>query len=621
MLLSHIRIMRTFAYSRARKCRDIRQNSQRYFSAEIIPQESASILWQKFYDLEYKEAKEMSEFMRKLEEYMSTRGGGGVEVRSANTSHVKSEKDFVLSSVDMGVYGAELNSTENIQSFIRECLDDTKPTLLDVSVFLHVVNAAEEVLKASPSISFIRDANVVVVGDLHGSLVDLQRIFDKTGWPGETPRSCSYIFNGDFVDRGTKGCEVLAVLLALKILYPKQIFLNRGNHEDPVVCRVYGFFEELMSKYGSQHLYDRVTALFRWLPLCAIIDKRALVVHAGPPCFDDITLAHIGALSRGLLNSTTVTSYSSLSSSLSEERLHSLQVVENMMWSDPIHPITNPGSEQMIVPNTSRKAGVKYGVGIVAGVLKKLNLPAMIRSHQSVYNGFEEIDCDGVRRLYTVFSASNYQDSGYKGSILVYESTIAGIPPKLIQFDPLEVEDASLVNKFKKKFVDLICANLPDLIRLMERESSMSLIRCDIWALIMQKVLELEVDFIKLIPMLAADAVSGDGRFINVPLFAKLYHVDIVCPNGNKILLTSQGASQFMKNKNFLLAMFRFIDSCKYGSSTREEIKSVSKLLDETRSAEFDHLFDVIELKKDSTITLADMIESWGIIHSLSSSR
>jgi diadenosine tetraphosphatase ApaH/serine/threonine PP2A family protein phosphatase len=561
----------------------------------------------------------MSEFMRKLEEYMSTRGGVRSNVTTTKTSQVKSEKDFVLSSLDMGVYGTELNSNESIQNFIRVCLDDTKPTILDVSVFLHVVNAAEEVLKASPSISFIRDSNVVVVGDLHGSLVDLQRIFDKTGWPGETLQSCSYIFNGDFVDRGTKGCEVLAVLLAMKILYPKQIFLNRGNHEDPVVCRAYGFYEELMAKYGSQHLYDRVTALFRWLPLCAIIDKRALVVHAGPPCLDDITLAHIGALSRGSLSSTTVVSYSSLSSSLSEERLRSLQVIENMMWSDPIHPITNPGSEHMIVPNTSRKAGMKYGVGVVADVLKKLNLPAMIRSHQSVYNGFEEIDCDGVRRLYTVFSASNYQDSGYKGSILVYDSIIATIPPKLIQFDPLEVEGASLVNKFKKKFVDLICANLPELIRAMDRESSMSLIQRDSWAKVMQNVLKLEVDFINLVPMLAADAASGDGRFINVHLFAKLYHVDIVCPNGNKIPLTTQGASQFMKNKNFLLAMFRFMDSYKYGSLTREEIKCVSKLLDETRSAEFDHIFDVIELKNDSKFTLADIIESWGFTHSTSS--
>lgn len=56
--------------------------------------------------------------------------------------------------------------------------------------------------------------------------------FVKNGLPSaENP----YVFNGDFVDRGKKGLEVLLLLLAVLLVFPDGVFLNRGNHEDHVM--------------------------------------------------------------------------------------------------------------------------------------------------------------------------------------------------------------------------------------------------------------------------------------------------------------------------------------------------------------------------------------------------
>jgi len=59
-----------------------------------------------------------------------------------------------------------------------------------------------------PPLSTGSEESLTVVGDLHGQLVDLAAVFDAAGYPSDTNR---FIFNGDFIDRGQYGVEVLAV--------------------------------------------------------------------------------------------------------------------------------------------------------------------------------------------------------------------------------------------------------------------------------------------------------------------------------------------------------------------------------------------------------------------------
>ena len=110
-----------------------------------------------------------------------------------------------------------------------------------------------------------------MVGDLHGQLVDLAAVFEAAG--GAPSHSNRYIFNGDFIDRGDAGVEVLAVLLSYALALPGSVHLNRGNHEDRLLCQAYSFRSELEEKYPDEasELFKDVVAVFQALPLAATI--------------------------------------------------------------------------------------------------------------------------------------------------------------------------------------------------------------------------------------------------------------------------------------------------------------------------------------------------------------
>ena len=98
--------------------------------------------------------------------------------------------------------------------------------------------------------------------------------------------SNDYLFLGDFVDMGNLSFGRICLLMALKVKYPEQIRLIRGNHEDILINSGFGFQEECKERLNDESenedsLFALMKDFFEYLPFTSLILKQILCVYEG----------------------------------------------------------------------------------------------------------------------------------------------------------------------------------------------------------------------------------------------------------------------------------------------------------------------------------------------------
>ncbi|KQJ85747.1 serine/threonine-protein phosphatase BSL2 homolog isoform X2 [Brachypodium distachyon] len=281
---------------------------------------------------------------------------------------------------------------------------------LDCNEIADLCDSAERIFSSEPSVIRLK-APIKIFGDLHGQFGDLMRLFDEYGAPSTAGDIAyiDYLFLGDYVDRGQHSLETITLLLALKVEYPNNVHLIRGNHEAADINALFGFRIECIERMGERDgiwTWHRVNRLFNWLPLAALIEKKIICMHGGI----GRSINHIEQI-ENLQRPITMEAGS--------------VVLMDLLWSDP----TENDSVEGLRPNARGPGLVTYGPDRVMEFCNNNDLQLIVRAHECVMDGFERF---AQGHLITLFSATNYCGTANNaGAILVLGRDLV-VVPKLI---------------------------------------------------------------------------------------------------------------------------------------------------------------------------------------------
>jgi predicted phosphodiesterase len=262
---------------------------------------------------------------------------------------------------------------------------------------------AKELLKHKYSsghyAKFIKDSGTpdytyYFVGDTHGSFGDTYQMIDYFIRVFQVNPKVKVVWIGDMVDRNPYDLQNLAFILAFWIMFPNNVFIVRGNHEDSSVCSRYGFSQHLYEKAGSKQMFtpiwEQIIDFFSKLPIgmyCRVGDRNVFVVHAGIPFDVDnyrpIRLADI---------ENTLNCYKA-------EHFDMDVFSQTMLWADP-----DPELPEIVAPNP-RTGRPRFSTQAFREFMDLNGFDLLIRGHEKWENGYHLFFNN---QLVSLFSTSTY---------------------------------------------------------------------------------------------------------------------------------------------------------------------------------------------------------------------
>lgn len=231
------------------------------------------------------------------------------------------------------------------------------------------------------------NSTLFVVGDLFGQFGHLLRLFDKFGFPPEK----RYLFLGNYASNNTTNTniEVLALLFAYKLCYPKSIYLLRGRHECVNLARTYGLYDECVKRF-SRRLWSSIVGVFGYLPPAALIHDQIFCVHSGlSPNFYMNELTDLNKFKDYCHTFIT-----------KPVEIDPNNVTTHLLWSDPDETVKNWAQNPIGM-------GYLFGLDVVKKFCNRLDLALVIRSGELILKGFDYFQ---DHRLLTIYTAPDFQE-------------------------------------------------------------------------------------------------------------------------------------------------------------------------------------------------------------------
>eukprot|EP00903_Cladosiphon_okamuranus_P008563 g8217.t1 len=477
-----------------------------------------------------------------------------------------------------------------------------------------------------------KEEKVTVVGDIHGQLADLVHLMNHNGLPSETNK---YIFNGDFVDRGFQGVEVLVLLFLLMTVCPNSVFLNRGNHEDFGLCCVYGFQKECLNKYNDV-VFSMFCEMFRHLPVCSVIHNKVLVIHGGLFHREGVTLADIEQVERldyVVPARTEEERQEEVDLPEAERRQKDLRkIMHCALWSDPDLSPSLPNPQ----PNP-RGAGVLFGPDSTRSFLDENGLDMVVRSHECVEEGFDlpfEDDEEGC--CATIFSASNYGGSMNQGATMQFslnetdDSFAAGgmraTAPELhytvyeYQLSAAEKDHGNLLKANQSGLSSLVLRKkraLTAAFTQVDKEGN-GYVTNDKWCKVMDNVTGLQISWAAILNIIVDEEDREEGK-INWRAFMSKFHVKLSARAkegaGNNVAMFDA----MYADREKLETIFRFFDTDGNGSISREEFHKGCELINQQADdgeylENIDVILGVMDMDNNDSIDINEFFEVFRLV-------
>lgn len=312
------------------------------------------------------------------------------DAETANMVEAKSEAQKILQNF------RQPNSDSYFQRLAQPQESEGRFTLVGFAQLKNLCHCALRLMEKEEMVITTLQPPVKVFGSIHGQVLDLMSMFKWYNNPlEEVPNGdimyMSYVFLGNYVDRGSYQLDVICLLLSLKILYPRKIILLRGMHENRHLNAHLGFKAECERRLGvsdGPKIWELMNRVFENMSLAANVGGTILALGPGalPP-----SLSRVEQLRR--YRKPLVLPHASQPRAAQPSERLSDQVLLEMFTPLPLLP-TSMGARE------ANPDQLKL-------FCSQNKLASIVRSKAVVPKGFA-FDCEG--RSVTVTSCVNYCD-------------------------------------------------------------------------------------------------------------------------------------------------------------------------------------------------------------------